>query len=451
MKDDTPHEASLRITFPLGFVIFFSVLNGVMFNVAVPDIASEFGLMPSEVSWVMTGYIVVFALGALVYGKLADLYSVRGLITLGLLLLNLGSLVGLLTVCYPMLIAARILQASGGAAIPALAMLVATRYFPSRLKGSLLGVIASTVAAAAGVGPILGGFVAGALNWRYLFVFTLLTIFTLPALRRLLPGERGPERAFDAAGAVLISGGMAALLFSVTLGVWWASLLGAGLLALFCAHVARSEEPFIRPGLFANHPYRNTIIATFLSMGTVFGMMFMAPIMLRELNGLGSMNIGLAMFPGALCAALLGRAGGRMADRKGSVPVAHLGMALLVAGYVLLSTVSGGGPRVVAACLVVSYVGFAFVQSSMPHTASSALPREHAGIGMGIYNLFFFASGAFSAAGIGRLLDMGSMGFCVNPLNACGPAWIYSNIFVLLAGMAALAWVVVWRTFGRGG
>jgi DHA2 family metal-tetracycline-proton antiporter-like MFS transporter len=201
---------------PLSFIIFFSVLNGTMFQVAIPDIATEFRLFPSEVSWVMTGYILVFAVGSLMYGKLADLYPVKHLITAGLLLMNTGSLLGLFSIEYSMLITARLLQAGGGAAIPALAMIVVTRYFPADLRGKVLGVIAATVALAAGIGPVLGGFISGSLHWRYLFLTSLLTIFTIPIFRRSLPDDTKRAHSFDAKGAVLIAVGTSLLLQRVT-------------------------------------------------------------------------------------------------------------------------------------------------------------------------------------------------------------------------------------------
>lgn len=440
-------RAGRSVTLPLSFIIFFSVLNGIMFNVAVPDIAEEFGLLPSTASWVMTAYIVVFAVGTLVYGKLADLHSVRMLITVGLILLNAGSLLGLLARWYPVVVAARILQACGGSAIPALAMIVATRYFPAHLRGSLLGVIASTVALAAGVGPILGGFVSGFLHWRYLFVFTLLTVFTIPTLRRHLPGESPGGKRFDRLGAALIGAGAALLLFSVTEGVPWIALPGGGLILWFALHIRRSGAPFVDPALFLNRRFRSALITTFLSMGTVFGMLFAVPIMLRDVNALSSDWIGLVMFPGAMVAALLGAPGGRLSDRKGSGYVAYLGMGLITAGFLLLSTFAGEAPWVITLSLVASYGGFAFIQSSLPHTVSATLPGEHAGVGMGIYNMFFFISGAFSAAAMGRLLDAKQTGFCLNPLNACGPAWKYSNAFILLAFLVIAAWALFCATF----
>jgi DHA2 family metal-tetracycline-proton antiporter-like MFS transporter len=444
---EAPREVPEAIVLPLSFIIFFSVLNGTMFTVAVPDIASDFGLMPSEVSWVMTAYIVVFAIGTLIYGKLADIYAIRTLITIGLVLLNLGSLLGFFSQWYPVLIGARVLQASGGSAIPALAMLVATKYFPSSLKGRILGVIASTVALAAGMGPIAGGFVAGTLHWRYLFVFSLMTLLTIPRLRKILPVEQRAGGRFDTTGAVLLSLGVASLLFFVTQRVGWFLPLGAAFVLWFVFHIRRSEAPFLEPSLFLNARYRNALIAAFFAVGTVFGMMFMVPIMLRDLNALSSEMIGLTMFPGAMCAALLGTYGGRLADRRGASLVFSLGAGSLMLGFLLLSTFAGTSQWLIAGVLIISYTGFSFVQSSLPHTVSSTLPRESSGVGMGIYNMIFFVSGAFSAAGIGRILDVGEMGLCLNPLNTFGPAWTYSNICVMLAAMALFSWVVYLLTF----
>jgi DHA2 family metal-tetracycline-proton antiporter-like MFS transporter len=177
----------------------------------------------------------------------------------------------------------------------------------------------------------------------------------------------------------------------------------------------------------------------FFTIGTVFGMIFMTPIMLREANGASSDWIGLTIFPGAMCAALLGRYGGKLSDRKGSRFVIHIGMSVLFSGYLLLSTFAGGPPWVISLCLVVSYTGFAFLQSSLPYTISLSLPRDQTGIGMGIYNLFFFISGAFSASIMGRLLDFETSGFSANPFNAVQKGWLYGNLFLLLAAIVFLS------------
>jgi len=436
-----------QVTAPLCVIIFFSVLNGMMFNVAIPDIAREFTLLPSQVSWVMTGYILLFGLGSLFYGRLADHRSVRELVTVGLLLLNAGSLIGFFSTTYPMVIAARLVQASGGAAIPALAMLVATKYMPVESRGKILGIIASTVALAAGVGPIFGGFVAGALDWRYLFLVTLVTILTIPRLRRFLPDESSPGASFDYPGALFASLGLSLLLFAFTGGRWLLILPAAVSLLLFVHRQRNTPAPLVPPEIYRNVLFRNTTIITFLAIGSTFAMMFMTPLMLSDVNGSSVTRIGLVLFPGAMSAALLGTTGGRLLDRKGSSYVATLALLLATAGYLLLSTFAGQGVIVVSAVLIVGYVGFAFLQSSLPHTASTTLPPHLTGVGMGFYNLVFFMSGAFSASIVGRILDVHTGAFCANPFAACVPGWKYSNIYLGLAAISAAALVLYRRTF----
>ncbi len=440
-------QAVHKITFPLSFIIFFSVLNGTMFQVAIPDIASEYMLLPSEASWIMTGYILVFAIGALIYGKLADIFPVKTLITVGVLVMSLGSIAGLFTIWYPMLISARLLQAMGGAAIPALAMIVVTRYFQPSQRGRVLGIIASTVALAAGLGPILGGFISGSFHWRFLFLTSLATIPAIPFLRSILPNEAPNKALFDTQGAVLIGGGTSCLLVFVTQGNWWYFPPGIMMTIWFFTHIRQSKTPFVDPTLFINRQYRNAIITTFLSIGTVFGMLFMVPMMLRDLNGLSANHIGLTMFPGALSAVIMGVIGGRLSDRIGSRFVVYIGAGFLIIGFLLLSTLAGHAPLRIALILPLCYAGFAFLQSSLPHTVSIVLPKEQTGIGMGIYNLLFFISGAFSTAGIGRLLDISSAGFSLNPLASDAAAWTYSNIFIILAIVVAMASVLFHITF----
>ncbi|MHB8714227.1 MAG: MFS transporter, partial [Trichloromonadaceae bacterium] len=141
---EQPPGFQRRIVALLCFAVFFSVLNGTMFNVAVPDIAGDFRLSPTAASWVVSGFVLVFALGSVTYGKLADLYPVRSLISIGLLLFNCGSLLGFLSESYAGLLFARLVQAAGASAIPALAMYTATRFVPPAVRGRTLGAVSST-------------------------------------------------------------------------------------------------------------------------------------------------------------------------------------------------------------------------------------------------------------------------------------------------------------------
>lgn len=107
------NENSDKLLRVLVFALVFSVMNGTMFNVALPIIGKDFNLIPSQVSWVMTSYMVIYAIGSVVYGKLADRYRLKDLLTFGLFLFAIGSITGALAAEYWMIILGRLFQAAG--------------------------------------------------------------------------------------------------------------------------------------------------------------------------------------------------------------------------------------------------------------------------------------------------------------------------------------------------
>ena len=76
----------------LVFTLIISVMNATMFNIVLPNISEQFQLSPSQASWIITGYMIVYAIGSVTYGKLTDRYSLKNLLTFGLLLLQLDLL-----------------------------------------------------------------------------------------------------------------------------------------------------------------------------------------------------------------------------------------------------------------------------------------------------------------------------------------------------------------------
>jgi len=437
----TPQPAPLdrtrvRLVLLLCFSVFCSVLNGTMFNVAVPDIAAQFRLSAARVSWVVTGYIAVFAVAATTYGKLADLYPVRRLMSVGLLLFNLGALLSLLANWYPQLVAGRLVQAAGGGAIPALVMIIATRYAPPEERGRVLGAVAATVAFGMGLGPLVGGLLAGSLHWRWLFLLSFATLPVIPAIRRQLPDEARRPGRFDLGGALLLSAAIILLLLAMTRHQFWPLLAALATGAVLQRHLRRSAAPFIPPQLLSNRAYRRGLMIVFLAIGSVFGLLFIMPLLLRQLHGLGTLAIGLTIFPGALAAALVGLVGGRITDRLGAGPTARAGHLLLFAGYLLLVLWPDAGVVLVAALLLLCYAGFALLQPALGKAVSLTLPAGQAGVGMGLYNLVYFLSGAAGTALVGGLAS-GLRGLAPGGLDPA--SFPYRVIFALCALAVALA------------
>lgn len=102
----------------------------------------------------------------------------------------------------------------------------------------------------------------------------------------------------------------------ITLGQSWTLFIVMILAILVVFRMKKAKDPFIPPHLFKNSNYVVTLLVSFISVACLFGLMFSVPIMLRDVYELSTLQIGLAMFPGAMSAALIGRKGGQLVDQK---------------------------------------------------------------------------------------------------------------------------------------
>lgn len=433
----------------LVFTLIFSVMNASMFNVVLPVISAEFGLSPSEVSWMLTSYMIVYAIGSVTFGKLADKYRLKDLLTFGLLFFAAGSVVGLLATEYWMIILGRVLQASGASVIPATAMIIPVRYFAPEKRGRALGTSAIGLALGTALGPIVSGIITSFADWRFLFFLSLLPLLTLPFFRKYLDDKRGEENAIDYLGGALLAGTVALLLLAVTQGSALFFFIGLALLLLFAWRIRTAADPFVQPALFSNKSYSFGLAVAFLATFNSFGLPFITPQFLDKVNHLTPAVIGLVMFPGALASALMGRKGGKLADEKGNSYLMIMAALLLFACFVLLSTFVGVPPLVIVLFLIFGNLGQTFMQIAMSNTISRTLPKEQTGVGMGMYSMLNFISGATATSLIGKLLDFGAPGFHLNPAVHNPVVFTYSNIFFVLALLAVLVAVLYYVQFGR--
>lgn len=117
------HHASLLVRRKLMYVVMgtlvISAMSGTMYNIILPEIADEFVLTYAQASWVSTSYMLTYAIGSVTYGKLADMYKLKNLLTVGLAILTFGSLIGLVSQAFWHVLVGRVLQAMGAAVVPA--------------------------------------------------------------------------------------------------------------------------------------------------------------------------------------------------------------------------------------------------------------------------------------------------------------------------------------------
>lgn len=429
-RDYAPNLHSGKVMLLTCIVLAFAVMNGTMFNVAIPDISESFQLTPAQVSWVITSFTTVFAIGTLIYGKLADFFPIRRLYTIGLSLFALGSFIGFLSPNYETLIVARILQAMGAAAVPPLSFLVPIRFF-QKDKGKMFGYLASTIAFSSGIGPLVGGMIGGLLDWRYIFLISVASAFAIPLFRKWFPDESKQKGKIDFIGAALVGATVTSLLFMITTVTWLSLLFFTLFFVLLIWRINTISYPFIEPGMLRIRKYTVTLATSYLGNTIVFGLIFLLPLMLREIYGLTMLEIGLILFPGAIASGLIGKWIGKVIAVRGGKPIVQYGLLLISGGAFFISTFAGTNTLLIALGLFIAYLGFPLIQSGTADLISTNLSQKENGVGMGLFNLLNFLAGAFSSALFGKLLEQGNSSLQLNPFSLSGEHLTYSNIYLI--------------------
>ena len=443
--------------------ILIGVLNQTFVNVVVPDIREAYGATQGQVGWVITGYLLVFAVGIPLYGRVADMYSLRRAFAAGLTLLAAGSLACALAPTLPLLVGARILQAVGASAIPALGFASVAKALPPGERGTALGLLSSSVGIGAAIGPVVGGAVAGLTGWQVLFYATLVFALVLvPLALRVLPGapEGGAPPGllaaihhFDVPGglALALSAGLA--LFGVTQGqvagfgspASWASFVLAAVAAIFFVRrIAVADEPFVSPRLFGNRAFLATAGVGFFMMFCNVASLVLSPLLLSDANGLDSAGIGLVLAPGAIAVAFLSPIAGRLSDRFGPRLLVRSGLVTIAVSTFFVATFAAGGSVVLVALGILGQgIGFAAANSPNANAVTNVLSRAESGVGLGIYQMLFFLGGGFGTAiGATFLAFREEAGAgALNPLHT-GAAAAFSDAFMFLTIAALVALVV---------
>ena len=432
----------------LAFTLVVGMMSATIFNIVLPEIRAEFHLTFAQVSWVSSAYLLIYSVGTVFYGKLADRYRLKHLMTFGLALFAAGSLIGLAAQTYGAVLLGRMLQAAGAAVIPTASVLLPVRYFPPEQRGRAMGISMTGLAVGNALGPVAAALVAGSLHWRWLFCIPLLSLITIPYYRKYMTDEPGAGGRIDWPGGFLLAGTVGTLLLAITNQSRLAAAASLILFVLFLFRIRTARDPFVRPDLFRNRSYSLGLTVALMSAATGYSLPFLVPQLLAELHRLGPGPVGLSIVPAAAAAALLGKHGGKLADTKGNAFLFAVASSLLLACFLLMSSFAGVSPMLVAFFLIFGNVGLSFLLIALSNTVSRTIPGEHSGVGMGLMSMLNFMAGAVSAGLYSKMLDHGSS-VRWNPLNDRPEAYVFGNLYLLLAAVILVIAAVYFARFGR--
>ncbi|WP_308257621.1 DHA2 family efflux MFS transporter permease subunit [Pseudonocardia lacus] len=339
------------------------ILDGSMVLVAVRTIADDLDASPGAVGWAATAYLLAVVTTVPVGAWAADRYGGKRLWLVGLVVFFAGSLGSALAPGLGALVASRVLQGVGAGVLdPLMLTLLARAAGPAR-AGRVMGIMGIVGSAGPVAGPVLGGALLQALDWRWLFLVNIPIVVAAFALAvRVLapdaPAGRTPGPRLDVLGVALVGPGVSAVVLGLSrieqehTALAWSVLVPLGLatalLGGYTAHALRRTAPLVDLRLLA----RPGVAASLLAAGTnglaTFAALFGLPLFFQQVHGATPTAAGLLLAPLGAASMLAMPVSGRLSDRLGSRRVAVAGGVVALAAAVLLAVQPGSGDAAVA-------------------------------------------------------------------------------------------------------
>lgn len=360
---------------------FMATLDTSIVNIALPQIAQEFGSSLPQISWVVVSYLLVQVSLLLTCGWLGDLWAPGSLYLLGLLVFTGSSALCGLAAGLSWLVAARVFQGVGASLMLALApKLIAVTYGEGE-RGLPLGLFSAAFAAGVSVGAPAGGLITAYLGWPYIF-FINIPICALAlgvggrGLGRLRALMAWGRRIFDLGSSLILTLALGSLLLALTrlrevvLKGWGDRLmvgslaLGLGLVLVLVFLGRRRPNPLIRSELWRSWPFVVGSLAVVLTFAAVMGTFFLLPFFLEQVYHYSSRQAGFLLGTLPLTNAAVAGVGGYLADRWGNLPVLRAGSLLILGGLLSLElTGIGASTSGLAARFVLLGLGFGLFQA----------------------------------------------------------------------------------------
>ncbi|RTR00824.1 DHA2 family efflux MFS transporter permease subunit [Halomonas nitroreducens] len=345
-----------KVLFSVLLGTFTVSLNNSALNLAVADLMATFDARASEVSWVVTLFMISMGMTMPLTGYLADRFGRRRVYLLGLWGFLAGSALGAMAQGLTGILLARGLQGmAAGLMIPLSLSLIFSAY-PGDQRGRASGIWGFAVMIAPAIGPSVGGLLLEVSHWRALFLMNMpFALLGLLCGYRYLPADSvNRRRRFDLPGFALITLGMGAVLFSLSrveslTDLWRIQALlplTAGVLALclFVRVEGRARTPLLDLSLFAQRGYRLSVILACLQSIILFGCVLLVPLWMQTALGFGPLTTGLVFLATALAASVCSPVAGHLIDRYPPHWCIGAGLLITLASLLGLATLTEATP-----------------------------------------------------------------------------------------------------------
>ena len=356
---ETPSAPNRRRMLVVPLMALFMALVAIsVINVALPPIQSSLHASSSAIQWVISGYALAFGVLLVPSGRAGDVIGRRRMLLVGIGLFVLGSLLAGLAQNVLMLNVARVLQGLGSGLVNPQTIGLIQQHFRGRERAQAFALMATTVAVATAVGPVIGGLLIQLLGdnagWRWMFLMNIpLGVAAIVLGLRWVPDDHvtsATKLDLDHIGTALLTVAVLAVMLpfmerGAGWGIWIALPIGLALLSLFvrweAAYKARGRSPMVDLEIFSSAAFRNGIlIITVFFMGAT-SIWILVPLYLQTHLHHTAFEASIVGLPSSFAAMISSQVAGRY--------VLSLGRRLVIAGFAvaalaLLGVVALAGP-----------------------------------------------------------------------------------------------------------
>ena len=427
-KSDQMTPTRWAILLSLGFGVSIVIMDATIVNVALPVVMKDLGLTGSDAQWLNAAYALVFAALLVTVGRLGDLYGRRRVFLIGMLVFMASSVVAGLATSAAMLIGARFVQGLGAGMIVPSTLSTLNAVFTGRSRTIAFAVWGSAIGGMAAIGPLVGGWLATDVSWRWAFWLNIpVGLLVMIGIVRVVPETKDTSvvAGTDVPGVILSALGMGGIVFALIEGSWfgwWRSADGApspvpivgalGALALVSFVMlelrrSRAGRPvLVDLDLFRLRSFRSGITAALIVAFGEFGLLFTLPLLLQGTLGFNSLETGWVILALAVGTFLISGTLPQLSRRISQRTIVRIGLALeAVAVGGLALTLSLTVPTWLIAVWLFTYgVGVGMATAQLTSLLLADVPVNESGQASGLQSALRQLGSALGVALLGGVL-----------------------------------------------
>lgn len=349
-----------RVIWLLLGAAFVAILNETTMGVAIPHLMVDLDISAVAAQWLTTAFMLTMAVVIPITGFLLRRFTTRAMFLAAMILFSTGTLLALVSPGFGMLVAARVVQASGTAITMPLLMTTLMTVVPPASRGRMMGRVSVVIALAPAIGPSLSGFLLDNFTWRWNFGVVLpIALVALAVGARWIHNVGETTHApVDALSVVLSAFGFGGLVYGLsrigTIGradgsVWMSAALTVGVVALAIflwrqRRLQRADDALLDLRVFRSANFSLSIAQMAVLSFAFFGAITALPLYLQDVHGLKAVESGLILLPGALAMGLSGPLIGRIYDARGTRLLLVPGTVLAIGVLWLFTTLDAHTP-----------------------------------------------------------------------------------------------------------